>query len=79
MMRTTTGRQLVEVKSCCRAGRNVGCRIEDDGTLAIDLGGGVVESGGRVIKDGEALNNLLEEGGMDYRLNRTYLLMLSLQ
>ena len=57
MMRTTTGRQLVEVKSAPTGGIGT---IEDDG-ITIDLGGGVVESGGRVIKQSEALNNLMEE------------------
>ena len=57
MMRTTTGRQLVEVKAAPTGGIGT---IEDDG-ITIDLGGGVVESGGRVIKESEALNNLMEE------------------
>ena len=57
MMRTTTGRQLVEVKSAPTGGLG---SVEDDG-ITIDLGGGVVESGGRVIKQSEALSNLMEE------------------
>jgi fused signal recognition particle receptor len=57
MMRTTTGRQLVEVKSAPTGG--IGS-VDEDG-ITIDLGGGVVETGGRVIKDSEALNNLMEE------------------
>ncbi|MEE2984645.1 MAG: signal recognition particle-docking protein FtsY [Candidatus Thermoplasmatota archaeon] len=57
MMRTTTGRQLVEVKAAPTGGLG---SIEDNG-ITIDLGGGVVESGGRVIKESEALTNLLEE------------------
>ncbi len=57
MMRTTTGRQLVEVKAAPIGG--IGS-VEDEG-ITIDLGGGVVESGGRVIKESEALNNLMEE------------------
>ena len=57
MMRTTTGRQLVEVKAAPTGGIGT---IEDDG-ITIDLGGGIVESGGRVIKESEALNNLMEE------------------
>ena len=57
MMRTTTGRQLVEVKAAPTGGLG---SVEDNG-ITIDLGGGVVESGGRVIKESEALNNLLEE------------------
>ena len=51
MMRTTTGRQLVEVKSAPTGG--IGA-VEEDG-ITIDLGGGVVESGGRVIKESEAV------------------------
>jgi len=57
MMRTTTGRQLVEVKAAPTGGKGA---IEDNG-ITIDLGGGVVESGGRVIKESPALNNLMEE------------------
>ena len=57
MMRTTTGRQLVEVKSTPTGGIGT---IEEEG-ITIDLGGGVVESGGRVIKESESLNNLMEE------------------
>jgi len=57
MMRTTTGRQLVEVKKSPVGSSIV---VEDSG-LKIDLGGGIVESGGRVIKKSETLENLLEE------------------
>lgn len=57
MMRTTTGRQLVEVKAAPTGGLG----SKDDDGIIIDLGGGVVESGGRVIKQSDALNNLLEE------------------
>ncbi|MBT7244417.1 MAG: signal recognition particle-docking protein FtsY [Euryarchaeota archaeon] len=57
MMRTTTGRQLVEVKSAPTGG--IGSTDEDG--ITIDLGGGVVEAGGRVIKDSDALSNLMEE------------------
>lgn len=57
MMRTTTGRQLVEVKAAPTGGLG----SKDDDGITIDLGGGVVESGGRVIKQSDALNNLLEE------------------
>ncbi len=57
MMRTTTGRQLVEVKSSPAGSTGI---KEEDG-IKIDLGGGVVESGGRIIKDSEALRELLEE------------------
>ncbi len=57
MMRTTTGRQLVEVKSSPAGSTG----IKDEDGIKIDLGGGVVESGGRIIKDSEALRELLEE------------------
>ena len=57
MMRTTTGRQLVEVVAAPTGGLG----SKDDDGITIDLGGGVVESGGRVIKQSDALNNLLEE------------------
>lgn len=57
MMRTTTGRQLVEVKAAPTG--SIGS-VDDEG-ITIDLGGGVVESGGRVIKESDALDNLLEE------------------
>ena len=57
MMRTTTGRQLVEVKAAPTGGLG----SKDDDGITIDLGGGVVETGGRVIKQSDALNNLLEE------------------
>jgi len=57
MMRTTTGRQLVEVKKSPVGSTVV---LEDSG-IKIDLGGGVVESGGRVIKKSETLDNLMEE------------------
>ncbi len=57
MMRTTTGRQLVEVKAAPTGG--IGSKEEDG--MTIDLGGGVVETGGRVIKQSDALSNLLEE------------------
>ena len=57
MMRTTTGRQLVEVKKSPAGSTGI---IEEEG-IKIDLGGGVVESGGRVIKQSDSLDNLLEE------------------
>ena len=58
MMRTTTGRQLVEVKSSPKG--SSGAKKTDSG-IKIDLGGGVVESGGRVIKKSKVLDELLEE------------------
>jgi len=57
MMRTTTGRQLVKVKSAPK-GSTVKKEVEG---ITIDLGGGVVESGGKAIKENEALTDLLEE------------------
>ena len=57
MMRTTTGRQLVEIQSTPK-GSTV--QVESSG-ISIDFGGGIVESGGRTIKDTEALGELLEE------------------
>ena len=62
MMRTTTGRQLVEVAPVPR-GSSAQARLETSAgsTLNVDLGGGVVEEGGRVIKPGDGLETLLEE------------------
>lgn len=62
MMRTTTGRQLVKVAHAPR-GTTKQANIETVGgsTVNVDLGGGVVEEGGRVIKAGTGLDNLLEE------------------
>jgi fused signal recognition particle receptor len=57
MMRTTTGRQLVEVKAAPKGG--IGTK--ETAGISIDLGGGVVDSGGRIIKPGDALDELLEE------------------
>ena len=62
IMRSTTGRKLVEVKSVPRGstGPTV-VETETGKTLEIDLGGGVVETGGKIIKGGEALDAMLEE------------------
>lgn len=62
MMRSTTGRQLVEVAHAPR-GSSVEANIttESGDDIRIDLGGGVVSEGGRVIKSSKALDNLLEE------------------
>lgn len=61
MIRSTTGRQLVKVEQAPRGSSGIK-NIELEGkNIQIDLGGGVVESGGRVIKDGKALHMLLEE------------------
>ena len=62
MMRTTTGRQLVEVQQAPRGGSQSAMLETAEGTtINVDLGGGVVSEGGRIIKPGEALDNLLEE------------------
>ena len=62
MMRTTTGRQLVEVKQAPKgSSRTATIALEQGATLDIDLGGGVVSEGGRVIKPGQGLDDLLEE------------------
>ena len=61
MMRTTTGRQLVEVKAAPR-GSSKRAEIETEaGAVSIELGGVIVGQGGRVIKEGKVLNDLLEE------------------
>ena len=62
VMRSTTGRKLVEVEQTPR--KSVGKKTveTDKGTeFDIDLGGGVVEKGGRIIKDGPVFDELLEE------------------
>ena len=61
MMRTTTGRQLVEVKSTPRGSSKTADMETEAGAVSIDLGGGIVEQGGRVIKQGKVLDDLLEE------------------
>jgi fused signal recognition particle receptor len=62
MMRSTTGRQLVAVKAAPKGSTGVkSVEIDEGRDIKIDLGGGVVESGGRTIKDGGALDELLEE------------------
>jgi len=62
IMRSTTGRQLVEVEQAPRASLGA-TKIETEKgtTFEIDLGGGVVQKGGRVIKEGQMLDDLLEE------------------
>ncbi len=62
MMRSTTGRQLVEVAQAPR-GSSVEANIttESGDDIRIELGGGVVSEGGRVIKSSKALDDLLEE------------------
>ena len=61
MMRTTTGRQLVEVKSTPRGSSKSADMETEAGAVSIDLGGGIVEHGGRIIKQGKVLDDLLEE------------------
>jgi fused signal recognition particle receptor len=62
MMRTTTGRQLVEVQQAPRGSTQTTTITVQGGTdINVDLGGGVVTEGGRIIKSGAALDNLLEE------------------
>ena len=61
MMRTTTGRQLVEVKAAPRGSTKSADIETETGSVSIDLGGGIVEQGGRVIKQGKVLDDLLEE------------------
>ena len=61
MMRTTTGRQLVEVKASPRGSSKTADMETEAGAVSIDLGGGIVEQGGRVIKQGKVLDDLLEE------------------
>ena len=61
MMRTTTGRQLVEVKSAPRGSSKSANMETEAGAVSIDLGGGIVEHGGRIIKQGKVLDDLLEE------------------
>ncbi len=62
MYRSTTGRDLVKVKSKPK-GSSGKSKVElDTGTsIEFDLGGGIVEKGGRVIKAGKELDTLLEE------------------
>ena len=61
MMRTTTGRQLVEVKAAPRGSSKTADMETEAGAVSIDLGGGIVEHGGRIIKQGKVLDDLLEE------------------
>lgn len=62
MNRSTTGRQLVKVEQAPRGSKGTKeIETEEGKNIKIDLGGGVVESGGKVIKSGTALDKLLEE------------------
>ena len=62
MMRSTTGRKLVEVEQAPRmsSGKKT-VETEQGVEIDIDLGGGVVEKGGRIIKGGPVFDELLEE------------------
>jgi len=62
VMRSTTGRKLVEVEQAPRmsSGKTT-VETERGVEFDIDLGGGVVEKGGRVIKTGPVFDELLEE------------------
>ena len=62
MMRTTTGRQLVNVEQAPKGStKRAAIQLQGGQSIDVDLGGGVVAEGGRIIKPGEALENLLEE------------------
>ena len=62
MMRSTTGRQLRSVEEAPKGSKGAKqVKTSAARDIEIDLGGGVVESGGRVIKPGKALDDLLEE------------------
>ena len=62
MMRSTTGRKLVEVQQAPRmSGGKKTVETERGVEFEIDLGGGVVDKGGRVIKTGPVFDELLEE------------------
>ena len=62
VLRSTTGRQLVSIEDAPRGSLgSSSIDLESGAKLEIDLGGGVVESGGRVIKQSAALDTLLEE------------------
>ena len=62
MMRTTTGRKLVQVAQAPKGStKSASIETETGSTIEVDLGGGVVEQGGRLIKASATLDNLLEE------------------
>ena len=62
MMRTTTGRKLVSIASAPKgSSKSATIETEFGGKVEVELGGGVVEQGGRVIKAGDGLDTLLEE------------------
>ncbi|MDE0707708.1 MAG: signal recognition particle-docking protein FtsY [Candidatus Poseidoniales archaeon] len=62
VMRSTTGRKLVEVEQAPRMSSGKKTVETDKGVeFDIDLGGGVVDKGGRIIKEGPVFDELLEE------------------
>ena len=62
VMRSTTGRKLVEVEQAPRKSTGKKTVETEKGVeFDIDLGGGVVGKGGRIIKDGPVFDELLEE------------------
>ena len=62
MMRTTTGRKLVSVESAPKgSSKSATIETEIGSKVEVELGGGVVEQGGRIIKAGDGLDTLLEE------------------
>ena len=62
VMRSTTGRKLVEVEHAPRMSSGQKTIETEKGVeFEIDLGGGVVEKGGRIIKEGPVFDELLEE------------------
>ena len=53
MMRTATGRQLVEIKQAPKGSRSKSTLTTERGVeVEIDLGGGIVAEGGKVIAEG---------------------------
>jgi fused signal recognition particle receptor len=62
MMRTTTGRQLISVAAAPKGSvKKAEVETEAGTKVEVELGGGVVQEGGRIIKAGGALDTLLEE------------------
>ncbi len=60
--RSTTGRQLVSVSSTPRGSTHrVDATTSTGQNILIDLGGGVVSKGGRIVKPGPALDGLIED------------------
>jgi fused signal recognition particle receptor len=62
VLRSTTGRKLVEVAAEPRGSfgpKTV--ELEGGKNIEVDLGGGIVEKGGRIIKESAALDELIDE------------------